>query len=46
MFRFDGSDMMPSAVGAGTFWSEMTNWVKGQDDKTTLDNIEKSWPAS
>lgn len=46
VFRFDGSDMMPSAVGAGTFWSEMTNWVKGQDDKTTLDNIEKSWPSS
>ena len=46
VFRFDGSDMMPSAVGAGTFWSEMTNWVKGQDDKTTLDNIEKSWPTS
>jgi alpha-glucoside transport system substrate-binding protein len=46
VFRFDGSDQMPSAVGAGTFWSEMTNWVKGQDDKTTLDNIEKSWPAN
>ena len=46
VFRFDGSDMMPSAVGAGTFWSEMTNWINGQDDKTTLDNIEKSWPSS
>lgn len=46
VFRFDGSDMMPSAVGAGTFWTEMTNWINGQDDKTTLDNIEKSWPAS
>ncbi|KRE62998.1 ABC transporter substrate-binding protein [Nostocoides sp. Soil756] len=46
VFRFDGSDMMPSAVGAGTFWSQMTNWVKGQDDKTTLDNIEQSWPAN
>ncbi|MGL4744198.1 MAG: ABC transporter substrate-binding protein [Dermatophilaceae bacterium] len=46
VFRFDGSDLMPSAVGAGTFWSEMTNWIKGQDDKTTLDNIEKSWPAN
>ena len=43
VFRFDGSDLMPSAVGAGSFWKEMTNWVKGQDDKTTLDNIEKSW---
>jgi alpha-glucoside transport system substrate-binding protein len=38
--------MMPSAVGAGTFWTEMTNWVKGQDDKKTLDNIEQSWPKS
>lgn len=46
VFRFDGSDMMPSAVGAGTFWTEMTNWVKGQDDKTTLDNIEQSWPKN
>ena len=46
VFRFDGSDMMPSAVGAGTFWKEMTNWVNGQDDQTTLDNIEKSWPTS
>lgn len=45
-FRFDGSDAMPSAVGAGTFWSQMTAWIQGQDDKTTLDNIEKSWPAS
>ena len=46
IFRFDGSDMMPSAVGAGTFWTEMTNWIKGQDDKKTLDNIEQSWPKS
>jgi alpha-glucoside transport system substrate-binding protein len=46
VFRFDGSDMMPSSVGAGSFWTEMTNWVTGQDDKTTLDNIEKSWPTS
>ena len=46
VFRFDGSDMMPSAVGAGSFWTEMTNWVRGQDDKTTLDNIEKTWPAN
>jgi alpha-glucoside transport system substrate-binding protein len=45
-FRFDGSDAMPSSVGAGSFWSEMTAWIQGQGDKTTLDNIEKSWPAS
>ncbi len=46
VFRFDGSDMMPSAVGAGSFWKEMTNWINGQDDKKTLDNIEASWPTS
>ena len=46
VFRFDGSDLMPSSVGAGSFWTEMTNWVTGQDDATTLANIEKSWPTS
>lgn len=43
-FRFDGSDLMPGAVGAGTFWKGMTNWITGQDDKATLDFIEQSWP--
>ena len=47
MFRFDGSDLMPGAVGAGTFWTEVTAWViGGEDTKTMLDNIEASWPAS
>jgi alpha-glucoside transport system substrate-binding protein len=45
-FRFDGSDIMPGAVGAGTFWKGMTNWITGQDDKATLDYIENSWPKS
>ena len=44
--RFDGSDLMPGAVGSGTFWKGMTDWITGQDDKTTLDFIEQSWPAS
>lgn len=46
VFRFDASDLMPSSVGAGTFWTEMTNWILGQSDQTTLDNIQKSWPSS
>ena len=47
VFRFDGSDQMPGAVGAGTFWKEMTNWIAtDKDDKAVLDAIEKSWPAS
>lgn len=43
--RFDGSDLMPSAVGAGSFWKEGTNWVLGSSDLDTfLDNVEASWP--
>lgn len=43
--RFDGSDLMPADVGAGTFWSEGTSLVNGdQDAQTTADNIEASWP--
>jgi alpha-glucoside transport system substrate-binding protein len=45
--RFDGSDNMPSEVGAGTFWKEGTNWVLGSIDlKAFLDNVEKSWPKA
>ena len=45
-FRFDGSDLMPGAVGAGTFWKGMTDWIIGQGDQQTLDYIENSWPKS
>jgi len=43
-FRFDASDAMPGSVGAGTFWTQMTQWILGQSDKATLDKIEASWP--
>jgi alpha-glucoside transport system substrate-binding protein len=43
-FRFDGSDMMPAAVGAGTFWTGMINWINGQDTEQVTDAIEASWP--
>ena len=46
VFRFDGSDLMPSAVGAGTFWKGMTKWVSGADTKAVTDEIEASWPKS
>ncbi len=45
VFRFDGSDQMPGAVGAGSFWSEMTKWITGADTQSTLDSIESSWPS-
>lgn len=43
--RFDASDLMPSQVGAGTFWSEMTAWIDGQKDaESALAAVESSWP--
>lgn len=43
--RFDGSDLMPGAVGAGAFWTEVTAWINGsQDLDTTLANIDAAWP--
>ncbi|PKQ32069.1 MAG: sugar ABC transporter substrate-binding protein [Actinobacteria bacterium HGW-Actinobacteria-2] len=45
-FRFDGSDLMPSAVGAGSFWKQMTNWIAlNKSSQEVADAIEKSWPA-
>ena len=44
VIRFDGSDMMPGAVGTGTFWSGMVDYVGGTDVDTVLQNIEDSWP--
>jgi alpha-glucoside transport system substrate-binding protein len=45
VFRFDGSDLMPGEVGAGSFWTEMTSWIaNNKDDKAVLDAIESSWP--
>ena len=45
-FRFDASDLMPGAVGAGTFWTEMTAWfAEGKSSQAVLDAIQASWPA-
>ena len=43
-FRFDASDMMPGQVGTGAFWTQMTNWVGGEDLETVLQNIDAAWP--
>jgi alpha-glucoside transport system substrate-binding protein len=46
VFRFDGSDLMPGAVGSGTFWTEATKWIVGGSTDDMLNNIEKSWPKA
>ncbi|NLU80586.1 carbohydrate ABC transporter substrate-binding protein [Micromonospora sp. HNM0581] len=43
VFRFDGSDLMPAAVGAGTFWKGMVDWINGGDTASVLQGIESSW---
>jgi alpha-glucoside transport system substrate-binding protein len=44
--RFDGSDAMPGAVGAGSFWKGMTAWVSGQKSlDEALKDIDDSWPT-
>lgn len=42
VFRFDGSDLMPSAVGAGSFWTGVIDYVAGDDLGAVLENIEAS----
>jgi|tagenome__1003787_1003787.scaffolds.fasta_scaffold20978369_2 alpha-glucoside transport system substrate-binding protein len=46
VFRFDGSDQMPAAVGSDAFWKQATSWITGQDTKNTVDKIEAAWPKS
>lgn len=45
--RFDASDLMPSAVGAGSFWTGMVKYM--QEGPGSLDgvlqDIENSWPS-
>jgi alpha-glucoside transport system substrate-binding protein len=44
-FRFDGSDLMPGGVGAGSFWTGMVDYTSGKDAQTVADEIQKSWDA-
>nr|MCU0831705.1 alpha-glucoside ABC transporter substrate-binding protein [Rhizobiaceae bacterium] len=43
-FRFDGSDLMPGAVGAGTFWTGMVDYTGGKSAEEVTATIQASWP--
>ena len=45
---FDASDMMPPAVGSGSFWSGMVKYMQQGPSSIEgiLNDIEKSWPTS
>lgn len=44
-FRFDGSDLMPGAIGAGSFWTGMVDFVGGKSAQEVADGIQASWDA-
>ncbi len=42
--QFDASDSMPGAVGTGTFWSGMMDFVAGASAEDVTKKIEFYWP--
>jgi alpha-glucoside transport system substrate-binding protein len=44
---FDASDLMPAAVGQGSFWTGMVDYLRQGPDSAEglLEEIEASWPA-
>ena len=44
-FRFDGSDLMPGAIGAGAFWTGMVDYAGGKDAAAVAADIQKNWTS-
>jgi len=44
-FRFDGSDLMPGGVGAGSFWTGMVDYSGGKAAADVAAEIQASWDA-
>ena len=44
-FRFDGSDLMPGGVGAGSFWTGMVDYAGGKAASDVATEIQSSWDA-
>ncbi len=45
VFRFDASDLMPTEVGSGSFWTGMVNYVSGAESaEQALKTIDATWP--
>jgi alpha-glucoside transport system substrate-binding protein len=43
VFRFDGSDLMPGAIGAGAFWTAMVDYVNGASVEDVTQFVEDAW---
>lgn len=46
VFRFDGSDLMPAAVGSGAFWTGVLDYVGGEPLDSVLADIEDAADAA
>ncbi len=44
-FRFDGSDLMPGAIGAGAFWTGMVDYAGGKPATDVAAEIQAAWDA-
>ncbi|QFS83097.1 Bacterial extracellular solute-binding protein [Roseivivax sp. THAF40] len=44
-FRFDASDLMPSEIGAGAFWSGMVDYVTGTPAEEVAADIQSRWDS-
>lgn len=44
-FVFDASDLMPPAVGQGSFWEGMVDFAGGASSEEVTSTIESSWPS-
>jgi alpha-glucoside transport system substrate-binding protein len=44
-FRFDGSDLMPGGVGAGSFWTGMVDYTGGKSAEEVAEAIQTSWDS-
>ena len=43
-FRFDGADLMPGGVGAGSFWTGMVDYTGGKSAAEVAAEIDARWP--
>lgn len=45
VIRFDGSDLMIPAVGTGTFWTGIVDFVRDADARSAVAEIQKGYPT-
>lgn len=43
-FRFDGGDLQPADVGAGSFWQGIVDYVGGASLDEIMPEIDNAWP--